>query len=73
MAFTPYVYEDVGKLIEQSSPEWYLFSSDYPHAEGGRNPLGRFDKSLDDAAITSADRAHFFAGNFQRVFPAAAL
>ena len=23
-----------------------MFSSDYPHAEGGRDPLGRFDRAL---------------------------
>ena len=42
MAFTPYVYEDVGDLIRQSDSRLYLFSSDYPHAEGGRHPLERF-------------------------------
>ncbi len=47
MAFTPYPFEDVGALIRESSPELYLFSSDYPHIEGGRNPLGRFSQSLD--------------------------
>lgn len=45
-AFTPFVFEDVGKLIEQSSPDLHLFSSDYPHAEGGRNPIARFEKSV---------------------------
>lgn len=47
MAFTPYPFEDVGALIRESSPELYLFSSDYPHIEGGRNPLGRFSQSLE--------------------------
>ena len=42
MAFTPYVYEDVGDLIRQSDSRLYMFSSDYPHTEGGRQPLGRF-------------------------------
>ena len=48
LAFTPYVFEDVGKLIAESSDDLYLFSSDYPHPEGGRNPLGRFEASLGD-------------------------
>ena len=68
LAFTPYVYEDVGKLINQSAADLYLFSSDYPHTEGGRNPLGRFDTSLANAAIDSTDEDRFFAGNFKRVF-----
>jgi len=47
MGFTPYPFEDVGAMIRDSNPDLYLFSSDYPHPEGGRNPLGRFGASLD--------------------------
>ena len=47
MAFTPYPFEDVGAMIRESNPDLYMFSSDYPHIEGGRNPLGRFEASLD--------------------------
>jgi hypothetical protein len=39
-----------------------LFSSDYPHVEGGRAPLKRFDESL--ARTPEADRQRFFADNF---------
>lgn len=46
MAFTPYPFEDVGRLIGESNADLYLFSSDYPHIEGGRNPHGRFEASL---------------------------
>ena len=66
MAFTPFVYEDVGQLITESNDELYLFSSDYPHHEGGRNPLGRFERSLDGHTAESLNR--FYADNFGRVF-----
>ncbi|MEM7338787.1 MAG: amidohydrolase family protein [Actinomycetota bacterium] len=46
IGFTPYPFEDVGAMIAESNPDLYLFSSDYPHIEGGRNPLGRFSQSL---------------------------
>src|ERR1044072_6950742 len=36
LAFPPFVFEEVGKLIDQSNPDLYLFSSDYPHIEAGR-------------------------------------
>src|SRR5262249_17849301 len=36
LRFTPYAFEDVGELIRQSNDRLYLFSTDYPHAEGGR-------------------------------------
>lgn len=65
-AFTPYVYEDVGDLVRQSPAELYLFSSDYPHPEGGRNPLGRFQASLEGADGAVLDK--FYADNFIRVF-----
>ncbi|MGI9616846.1 MAG: amidohydrolase family protein [Acidimicrobiales bacterium] len=67
LGFTPYVYEDVGKLIDQSSADLYLFSTDYPHAEGGRDPLGRFDRSLASAGIDQPSQNKFFAENFRRV------
>ena len=47
MAFTPYPFEDVGAMVRESNADLYLFSSDYPHIEGGQNPLGRFEASLD--------------------------
>ena len=68
LRFTPYPFEDVGALIRESSPELYLFSSDYPHAEGGRDPIGRFSRAL--AGSDEADQARFFAGNFRDLFGA---
>ncbi len=58
----PYPTEDVGWVASQAGEGVCLFSSDYPHVEGGRNPLGRFENSLADATETTRDR--FFAGNF---------
>jgi predicted TIM-barrel fold metal-dependent hydrolase len=68
MAFTPFVFEEVGMLIDQSNPELYLFSSDYPHIEGGRNPIARFESSL---GSRDSARDAFYAGNFLRIFPRA--
>jgi predicted TIM-barrel fold metal-dependent hydrolase len=60
--FTPYPTEDVGWIIEQSGPEVCLFSSDYPHVEGGRRPIERFEASLDSASDEVRDR--FYRDNF---------
>ncbi len=54
-------------LIDQSNPDLYLFSSDYPHIEGGRNPIARFEKSL--GARTNHVRDQFYSENFLRIFP----
>jgi len=59
---TPYPTEDVGWIIEQSGPDVCLFSSDYPHVEGGRRPIERFEASLGDAADDV--RRRFYRDNF---------
>ena len=69
LAFTPFVYEPVGDLIDQSSEELYLFSTDYPHVEGGRNPIGRFEGALGGRG--EGVRNKFYAENFLRIFPKA--
>ena len=38
LRFTPYPFEDVAQMISESSEDLYMFSSDYPHAEGGVIP-----------------------------------
>jgi len=59
---TPYPTENVGRLIELAGPELFMFSSDYPHVEGGRNPLKRFESSL--LSRTEPERDAFYAKNF---------
>ena len=59
---TPYPTEPVGWIIEQVGPEICLFSSDYPHVEGGRNPIKRFEASM--TAIDQGAKQRFYADNF---------
>jgi uncharacterized protein len=61
--FTPYPTEDVGWIVEQAGPEVCLFSSDYPHVEGGRRPIERFESSLADASDHVRER--FYRSNFE--------
>jgi uncharacterized protein len=60
--FTPHSTEPDGWLIEQGGEELFLFSSDYPHIEGGRNPFKRFEHSM--TGISEAAKAHFYETNF---------
>ncbi len=69
MAFTPFVFEDVARLVDESNPDLYLFSSDYPHTEGGRDPIARFERVLANAEPSVKDK--FYAENFLRLFPTA--
>jgi uncharacterized protein len=59
---TPYPHEDAGWIIRNSGEEVCLFSSDFPHVEGGRNPLKRFNDSLAGLPQSSIDR--FYCDNF---------
>jgi uncharacterized protein len=69
LRFTPHPFEDVAAFVGESFPELYLFSSDYPHAEGGRDPIGRFDRST--AGLPAEAKDQFFAGNFRDLYPSA--
>lgn len=64
LKFTPFPPEPIGWLIEQADPELFLFASDFPHPEGGRDPIRRFRNSLDEYRIKEPHRDRFFARNF---------
>ena len=59
---TPYPHEDAGWIVEQTGEEVCCFSTDYPHVEGGRNPIGRFDRSL--AGLPEPAIERFYCDNF---------
>ena len=71
MAFTPFAHENVGLLIDSSNAELYLFSSDYPHVEGTRDPIGKFESSLINKDEKTKDL--FYSENFLRIFPDARI
>jgi predicted TIM-barrel fold metal-dependent hydrolase len=68
---TPYPTEDVGWIVEQAGADLVLFSSDYPHVEGGRKPLERFEASLGDASEDV--RRQFYCDNFRFLMGRAGL
>jgi predicted TIM-barrel fold metal-dependent hydrolase len=59
---TPYPTEPTGWIIEQVGEEVCMFSSDYPHVEGGRNPIKRFEDSM--TAIAEPVKQRFYCDNF---------
>lgn len=52
---TPFIHEDIGAMIGRHGlPEVYAFSTDFPHPEGGTDPIERMSASvapLGDAAV----------------------
>ena len=59
---TPYPHEDTGWIIRNAYEEMCLFSTDYPHVEGGRNPLKRVGESIE--GLSDAAQNAFYADNF---------
>lgn len=59
-----FAFEDAGWLIEQCGEELFMFASDYPHPEGGRDPIGRFEASLNEHGITEQACERFYHLNF---------
>lgn len=62
--FTLFYFEDAGWLIKQAGDELFMFASDYPHPEGGKDPIGSFEKSMAEHGIGPDQQTAFFSGNF---------
>ena len=48
-------------MIEQAGVELFMFSTDYPHPEGGRDPIAKFEETLTDTS--TADQERFYSTN----------
>jgi predicted TIM-barrel fold metal-dependent hydrolase len=62
---TPYPHEDTGWTVANAGAEVCMFSSDFPHVEGGRNPIARFERSMDVAETDDDARRRFYVDNFE--------
>lgn len=60
----PFAGEPVGWVIEQVGPEMLCFASDYPHPEGSRDPIAKFEATMDGVSPAAMDA--FYAGNMER-------
>jgi predicted TIM-barrel fold metal-dependent hydrolase len=66
--FTPFPGEPVGWMIEQCGDELFCFSSDFPHPEGTKDPVGRFEATLADTGEIAKER--FYCGNLEQMLGA---
>ncbi len=60
--FTPFVREDVGWLIDSGGDDLFLFSSDFPHPEGSKDPVRHFEATMND--VSDGARDAFYQHNF---------
>ncbi len=65
---TPFWWEPVGRYIDRYGLEdVYVFSTDFPHTEGGEDPLGSFHEQI--ARFGDDVMEKFFVGNGQLLCP----
>jgi predicted TIM-barrel fold metal-dependent hydrolase len=59
--FAPFAKDDVGWVLDNVGADLLLFSTDFPHPEGTRDPIGRFETHL--ARFDEATRQKFYVDN----------
>jgi uncharacterized protein len=59
LKFTPFPGEPVGWMMEQAGPELFMFSTDYPHPEGGKDPLAKFEETLSGAGESELSKFYW--------------
>jgi predicted TIM-barrel fold metal-dependent hydrolase len=57
-------------MIEQAGPELFMFSTDYPHPEGGKDPLAKFEATMTE--LGEEELGRFYAGNMAELLSGAA-
>jgi predicted TIM-barrel fold metal-dependent hydrolase len=61
LKFTPFPGEPVGWMMEQAGAELFMFSTDFPHPEGGRDPKAKFEDAM--PGVSEADCQRFYYSN----------
>jgi predicted TIM-barrel fold metal-dependent hydrolase len=62
---SPFGGEPVGWIIENVGPEMLVFASDYPHPEGTRDPIAKFEATMGNCDQATMDA--FYYGNMRQV------
>ncbi len=62
---TPFHMEDAGWVLRNVGKDILMFNTDYPHPEGGSDPFGDFERSLDAVDATPEELDHFYSKNFE--------
>jgi predicted TIM-barrel fold metal-dependent hydrolase len=63
--FTPFPGEDIGRMIRDAGEDLFLFSSDYPHPEGGKDPIKKFEDTME--GISDNAKEMFYRRNFEQM------
>ena len=62
---TPLHMENTGWILRNVGHEILMFNTDYPQPEGGSDPFGDFERSLNAVNATEEELDHFYTTNSQ--------
>jgi len=57
--------ENAGWILRNVGPEILMFNTDYPHPEGGKDPFGAYERSMDAVNATPEELDRFYSKNFE--------
>ena len=46
-------------MMEQAGDDLFMFSTDFPHPEGGKDPQAKFEDAMDGVADDAQDRFYY--------------
>ena len=57
--------ENAGWILRNVGPDILMFNTDYPHPEGGKDPFGDYERSLDAVNATPDELDRFYCRNYE--------
>ena len=57
--------ENTGWILRNVSKDILMFNTDYPHPEGGKDPFGDYERSLDAVNATPDELDRFYSKNYE--------
>ena len=57
--------ENTGWILKNAGKDILMFNTDYPHPEGGKDPFGAYERSLDAVSATPEELEGFYRKNYE--------
>ena len=57
--------ENTGWILKNVGKDILMFNTDYPHPEGGKDPFGAYERSLDAVSASPEELDNFYSKNYE--------
>ena len=57
--------ENTGWILRNVGKDILMFNTDYPHPEGGKDPFGAYERSLDAVSASPEELDNFYSKNYE--------